>query len=41
MSKGHGVGADAKGRAPFFGDDFGETNDAGFGEAVVGLAAGG
>lgn len=41
MSKSDGVGADAEGGTPFFGDDFGEAGDAGFGEAVVGLAAGG
>ena len=35
-----GVGADAEGGTPFFGDDFGEAGNAGFGEAVVGLAAG-
>ncbi len=41
VSKSDGVGADAEGGTPFFGDDFGEAGDAGFGEAVVGLAAGG
>ena len=39
MPKGDGISADAKGRTPFFSNDFGEAGDAGFGEAVVGLAA--
>ena len=35
----NGVGANAEGGTPFFGDDFGEASYAGFGETVVGLAA--
>ena len=38
VPKGDGIGAHAEGGAPFFGDDFGEPSDAGFGESVVGLA---
>ena len=39
VPEGDGVGADAEGRAPFFGDGAGEADDAGFGDGVVGLAA--
>ena len=38
MSESDRVSADAELGPPFFGDDFGEADDAGFGEAVVCLA---
>ena len=38
MSEGNSVGSHAEGRAPFFGDGFGQAGDAGFGEGVVCLA---
>lgn len=40
VAEGDGVGAHAKGRAPFFGDCAGESDDAGFGDGVVCLAPG-
>ena len=39
MPEGNGIGADAEGRAPFFGNDFREAGDTGFGEAIICLAA--
>ena len=38
MSEGNSVGSHAEGRAPFFGNGFGQAGDAGFGEGVVCLA---
>ena len=38
MAESDGVGAHAEGRAPFFGDGFGQADDAGFGQRVVCLA---
>lgn len=38
MSEGYGVGAHAERGTPFFGDGFGQANDAGFRQRVVCLA---
>lgn len=38
MPKSNSIGSDTEGRAPFFGNGFGQADDAGFGQSVVCLA---